>query len=69
MLASLGDITSVLNRASLDDLAPVYHDLGLQIRFEPTERVALVAVSPRVVNECVRGGTCTLTTHAFRLAI
>jgi hypothetical protein len=57
LLTSLGDITSVLNRASLDDLAPVYQDLGLQIRFEPIERIALVSLSPRVVNECVRGGT------------
>jgi hypothetical protein len=57
MLTSLGDITSVLNRASVDDLAPVYQELGLQVRFEPTDRVALVSVSPRVVNECVRGGT------------
>ncbi len=57
MLESLGEITSVLNRASFDDLAPVYEELDLQVRFEPTERVALVSVSPRVVNECVRGGT------------
>jgi hypothetical protein len=57
MLDSLGDITSVLNRASFDDLAPVYEELDLQVRFEPAERVALVSLSPRVVNECVRGGT------------
>lgn len=57
MVVSLGDVSRALDRASRDDLGALYEALGLQVRFEPAERLALVSLAPRVVSACVRGGT------------
>jgi hypothetical protein len=54
---SLGDVGVALRRASPDKLSALYHDLGVELRFHPEERTVLATASPRVVSECVRGGT------------
>ena len=43
----------------------LYAAVGLQVRYEPTSYTADVTIQPmsRVSSECVRGGTCTLTTR------
>lgn len=57
MIDSLGDIGSKLRRGSPDKISQLYHDLGVELRFHPGERVVEVTAKPRVVSECVRGGT------------
>jgi len=56
-LDSMGDVGAVLKKGSPEKLGALYHDLGVELRFHPLERAVDVTASPRVVSECVRGGT------------
>lgn len=57
MIDSLGDVDAVLSDAQPESLSRLYQALRLELRYEPDERAVVVTASPRVVNECVRGGT------------
>lgn len=57
MIDSLDDVGAVLSDARPESLSRLYRDLRLELRYEPHERAVVVTASPRVVNECVRGGT------------
>jgi DNA invertase Pin-like site-specific DNA recombinase len=57
MIDSLGDVGAALSDARPERLSRLYQDLRLELRYEPHERAVVVTASPRVVNECVRGGT------------
>ena len=59
MIDSLGDVGAALSDATPDSLADLYAAVDLQVRYEPAEQVADVAIRPgrRVNSECVRGGT------------
>jgi hypothetical protein len=57
MIDSLGDVGEALTGKRPESLGRLYQKLGLELRYEPTERAVDVLVSPRVVSVCVRGGT------------
>lgn len=57
MIDSLGDVVAALSDAHPGSLSKLYRELGLELRYESHERAVIVTASPRVVNECVRGGT------------
>lgn len=57
MIDSLGDLGAALDSRKPEGLMRIYHDLGLELRYEPGEQAVYVAASPRVVSACVRGGT------------
>ena len=61
MIDSLGDVGTALKDAKPERLARLYADLRLDLRYEPAEKAVYATASPRVVSECVRGGTCALT--------
>jgi hypothetical protein len=63
MIDSLGDVGVSLSDARPESLSELYRALRLDLRYDPVERAVDVVASPRVVSECVRGGTCTLTTR------
>jgi hypothetical protein len=63
MVDSLGDVGAALAGGRPESLDRLYGSLGLELRYQPQERAVEVTASPRVVSECVRGGTCTLTTR------
>ncbi|HEX3829096.1 MAG TPA: hypothetical protein VHV82_17675 [Sporichthyaceae bacterium] len=54
---SLGDVGAKLTKGSPDKISKLYHDLGVELRFQPEERAVLVTASPRVFSVCDRGGT------------
>lgn len=56
-LDMLGDVGAVLRKGSPEKLSALYCDLGVELRFHPGERAVDVTACPRVVSECVRGGT------------
>ncbi|WP_199234862.1 recombinase family protein [Kribbella sp. VKM Ac-2568] len=59
MIAELGDMRKVLDRADRGDLADLYKALDLAITFDHREKVAEVSMNPttHVVKVGVRGGT------------
>jgi len=57
MVDSLGDVGAALTDAKPERLARLYADLRLDLRYEPGEKAVYASASPRVVSECVRGGT------------
>jgi hypothetical protein len=57
MLDSLGDVERHLNSRNPERITQVYRDLDLQVVYDNEKETAMVTVSPRVVNVCVRGGT------------
>ncbi|WP_188989414.1 recombinase family protein [Saccharopolyspora thermophila] len=59
MIDSLGDVGTALSNAKPDRLASLYEAVDLQVRYEPTERVAQITIHPasRVNSVRVRGGT------------
>jgi len=59
MIDSLGDVGAMLSGARPESLSRLYQNLRLELRYEPHERAVVVTASPRVVSECVRGGTPT----------
>jgi len=61
MVDSLGDVGTALKDAKPERLTRLYADLRLDLRYEPAEKAVYTTASPRVVSECVRGGTCALT--------
>ena len=61
MVDCLGDVGTALKDAPPERLARLYADLRLDLRYEPAEKAVYATASPRVVSECVRGGTCALT--------
>lgn len=61
MIDALGDVGATLQDAKPAGLARLYEGLRLQLRYEPLEQAVYVAASPRVVSECVRGRSCTLS--------
>lgn len=63
MIDPLDDVGAALKAGKPESLTRLYQQLRLELRYEPDERVVFTRVSPRVVSECVRGGTCTLTTR------
>jgi hypothetical protein len=65
MIDSLGDVGTQLKKGSPDKISQLYHDLGVELRFHPEERTVDVSASPRVVSECVRGGTRPLKLGIF----
>jgi hypothetical protein len=56
------DVARALNSRLPERLMQVYRDLGLHLQYDHEKETVIVTASPRVVNVCVRGGTCTLTT-------
>jgi hypothetical protein len=60
-LDSLGDVGRALRRGSPEKISQLYHDLGVELVFDPEDRIVHVTAVPRVVSECVRGGTSTPT--------
>jgi hypothetical protein len=63
MLDSLGDVSRALNSRRPERVAQVYRDLRLELRYDKEKETVDATVSPRVVNVCVRGGTCALSTR------
>ena len=63
MIDSLGDVGAALKDAEPDRLERLYHELGLDLRYEPHGRAVDVLLAPRVVNGRARGGSCALTTR------
>ena len=57
MVDSLGDVGAALAQAEPESLTRLYQALRLDLRYDPFERAVDVVASPRVVSECVRGGT------------
>ncbi|MFF5988361.1 hypothetical protein [Prauserella flavalba] len=57
MIDSLGDVRSAITENKPTPLARLYEKLKLELRYEPQERAVFVTATPRVANECVRGGT------------
>jgi hypothetical protein len=57
MIDSLGDVGAALKDGRVESLSQLYHKLRLELRYGPGERTVEVTASPRVVSECVRGGT------------
>lgn len=58
MIDSLGDVTRVLHRAELDELAGLYAALRLEMIYHHEERAVDVRIQPiRRDSECDRGGT------------
>lgn len=57
MIDSLGDITAALDTARPERLSTLYEALRLELRYKPQDQAVLVTATPRVGNECVRGGT------------
>lgn len=57
-LDSLGDdVAAAIGSTRPDRLAKLYRDLGVQLRYHHEKETIVATVSPRVVNERVRGGT------------
>ncbi|WP_081789433.1 recombinase family protein [Kutzneria albida] len=54
---SLGDVGKALKERNPANLERLYRDLRLEMSYHPGARTVDVKVSPRVVSECVRGGT------------
>lgn len=67
MIDSLGDVGAALSGASPDNLAKLYERLEVELHYEPHKTTVHAAVSPRVVNEGVRGRTCALSTRRWPL--
>jgi hypothetical protein len=63
MVDALGDVGSVIERAQPERLARLYRELDLDIRYRPVDDGGEATLSLRVANECVRGGSCALTTR------
>jgi hypothetical protein len=63
MLDSLGDMPRALNSRRPERVVQVYRDLRLELRYDKEKETVDVTASPRVVNVCVRGGSCTLSTR------
>ncbi|MFC0105592.1 recombinase family protein [Kibdelosporangium aridum] len=57
MIDSLGDLDETLREKKPDNLTALYDKLGLELRFHPIEKAVYATACPRVVSECVRGGT------------
>jgi hypothetical protein len=57
MIDSLGNVGAALKDGRPESLSQLYQKLRLELRYEPGERAVEVTASPRVVSECVRGGT------------
>jgi len=58
MIDSLGDVTRVLRRAELDELAQLYAAIRLDMTYHHEDRAIAVRVAPPVGDSaCVRGGT------------
>jgi hypothetical protein len=63
MVDQLGDVGAAIGRAYPDRLASLYRELDIGVRYEPSGFGGSATVTMRVANECVRGGTCALTTR------
>jgi hypothetical protein len=63
MVDELGDVGAAIGDARPDRLAQLYRELDIRVRYEPSEFGGSATVTMRVANECVRGGTCALTTR------
>jgi hypothetical protein len=61
MIDSLGDVGAALKDRRPESLGQLYQKLRLELRYEPGERAVDVTASPRVVSECVRGRSCSLS--------
>jgi hypothetical protein len=48
-LDSLGDVGKALSNGSPEKVSVLYHDLGVELRFDPVERAVDATASPRVV--------------------
>src|SRR5207302_842304 len=57
MIDSLGDVGATLTEAKPVALGRLYENVRLEMIYQPSEHEVTVAISPRVVSECVRGGT------------
>ncbi|HEY4020048.1 MAG TPA: recombinase family protein, partial [Pseudonocardiaceae bacterium] len=57
MIDSLGDVGALLTERKPVALGRFYEDVRLEMTYQPDERFIDVRISPRVVSECVRGGT------------
>ena len=60
MIDALGDVGGALKRAQPDSLVKLYRDLGLEVSYRRREDGGVATIALRVVNERVRGGTCSL---------
>jgi hypothetical protein len=65
MVDELGDVGAAIGGARPGRLAQLYRELDIGVRYEPLEFGGSATVTMRVANECVRGGTCALTTRLF----
>lgn len=63
MVDALGDVGAALNIAKPQRLARLYEKLDVTVRFQPTDDGGKATLSMSVANECVRGGSCALTTR------
>ncbi|CRK56783.1 Site-specific recombinase [Alloactinosynnema sp. L-07] len=59
LVDKLGDVGAKIETARPERLPEIYAEMGLELRFEQKERAVYVTARPRVVSECVRGGTRT----------
>lgn len=57
MINDLGDVGAALSDAGEESRSKLYRELRLDLRYQPQERAVQAPTRPRVVSECVRGGT------------
>ncbi|HEY2696050.1 MAG TPA: recombinase family protein [Pseudonocardiaceae bacterium] len=57
MIDSLGDVGAALTEAKPVALGRLYESVRLEMIYQPDGQEVTVVISPRVVSECVRGGT------------
>ncbi|GAA3104881.1 hypothetical protein GCM10010464_80080 [Pseudonocardia yunnanensis] len=58
-----GDVHAALDLAKSQRLARLYKELDVTVRFRPTDEGGRATLRMSVADECVRGGTCALTTR------
>jgi hypothetical protein len=63
MIDALGDVGGALERAPPDSLIKLYRDLGIEVSYRHRDDGGVATIALRVVNERVRGGTCTLASR------
>ena len=59
MIDLLGDVGVAIANAQTAKLSRLYHELRLELRYEPHKQAISASISPRVVSACVRGGIRT----------
>ncbi|MCG8927434.1 hypothetical protein L6E10_34115 [Lentzea sp. CC55] len=54
---SLADVTVIIKEGKPEKLAKLYGELGIQVKYDKAKEAVYATTSPRVLSDCVRGGT------------